>query len=532
MFDATASLANAAWFATCLPARRRLMAALDDPAPAQRTVLRRLLAANAETQFGRSHDFSRLQSPGDFQQAVPIRNYDEFAPWIERAKSGEREVLAAGPVLAFERSSGSTAAAKYIPFNAALRSEFDGAVRAWMADLFLQHPSLLGGPAYWLISPLGGPRERTAGGIPVGLDSDAEYLGPFARRLALALFAVPAALAGVDDLETSLDLTIRFLLQTPELRFISVWNASYLSLLWRRFSENAEAFLEPLASGKFGAVPAALRKSLRTMPRRSRALRERWKAHGTLTPQDVWPRLAVVSCWSDAVAATDAAEVGRTFDHCRIQPKGLLATEGVITIPWGRGPGGVPALHSHFFEFEDASGGTRLVHELEPGAEYNVLLSTGGGLWRYRLGDSVRVEGRAGATPRLRFVGRSDGVSDLRGEKLHPRFVGDALNSLGRCFSMLAPAQDGAGYILFTDREATAEKVESALRANPHYAHCRAVGQLAELRVFRIEEDAPAAFLRESYALGQRPGTVKAAALDRRRGWESRFRGRFIEEMA
>ena len=195
----------------------------------------------------------------------------------------------------------------------------------------------------------------------------------------------------------------------------------------------------------------------------------------------------------------------------------------------------MPALHSHWLEFIDGNGEAKLVHELEQNSEYQVLMTTGGGLWRYRLGDRVRVDGRAGNTPRLLFPGRCDDVCDLRGEKLSSGFVSEVLTRLGMHFHMLAPCRpaDPPHYILFSELEADATAVDAALRENPHYAYARDAGQLGMVRVFRVTDEHPAdVILRRSEELGQRAGSVKTGALHRSDGWENWFSGNFISAPA
>ena len=58
-----------------------------------------------------------------------------------------------------------------------------------------------------------------------------------------------------------------------------------------------------------------------------------------------------------------------------------------------------------------------------------VIVTTGGGLWRYRLGDLVEVDGFVAATPSLRFIGRGASVSALCGEKLNETFVTRAIEA-------------------------------------------------------------------------------------------------------
>lgn len=527
-----ATLANSLWRLACEPARRRLRTALKNPAAAQQAVLQRILRTQQDTAFARTHGLRPGMTMADFQNALPVGDYDAFSPWIERMKQGAAHELCPGLPVAFERSSGSTAAAKYLPLTEGLKAEFQEAVRAWMGDLMGRRPQVGFGPAWWLISPLRQPCEVTPGGTPVGLPGDDEYLGRWERKLASALWAVPPAIAEITDLEESLDWTLRFLLQTPGLRLISVWNPSYLELLWRRLETRADEFLQMLARGTGPATRPALTRHLRACPARAAAL-----AAGPLTPDQVWPRLAVISAWADVEAAADAARLAALFPQAALQPKGLLATEGVVTVPWlDDEAAGVPALNSHFLEFQEWPGrAVRQVAELQPGQDYAVLLTTSGGLWRYRLGDLVRMEGSADATPRLRLVGRCDDVCDLRGEKLSAAFSAKALHGLVEGFRMLAPwrgADGAAGYILFVGGAAPpAVVVEAALAENPHYAYARRAGQLQALRVFQITQPEPReAYVRRCVALGQRAGAVKPVALHRAAGWESWFQGHFLQQ--
>jgi hypothetical protein len=233
------------------------------------------------------------------------------------------------------------------------------------------------------------------------------------------------------------------------------------------------------------------------------------------------------------------SELERRFPGVSVQGKGLLATEGVVSIPIEEYRAPVAAVASHFLEFcDEHSGECRLVAELDEGREYSVVLTTGGGLWRYRLGDRVRVVGFAKRTPLLEFVGKEDCVSDLRGEKLNAVFVANTLAGFESCrvagFAMLAPSDSGPPhYTLFLEsgdcETDLAFQLDQRLQANPHYAYCRRIGQLGELRIFRIKRDARDSYVNHCAALGQRAGSIKMTALDRRFGWEHVFRGSYMQ---
>jgi hypothetical protein len=173
---------------------------------------------------------------------------------------------------------------------------------------------------------------------------------------------------------------------------------------------------------------------------------------------------------------------------------------------------------------------------------YAVILTNGGGLYRYQLHDLIEVTGYLHTCPLLRFVGKAAHVSDRRGEKLHEQHVRRALDEALVCcgmqpgFVMLAWEEQASAYTLFIEApdqsDAALRHLGSALEArlqeNYHYRYCRDLGQLAALRVFRIAGGAHAAYLAQCQAHGQRAGDIKPLVLHLREDWAQAFRGRFV----
>jgi hypothetical protein len=213
-----------------------------------------------------------------------------------------------------------------------------------------------------------------------------------------------------------------------------------------------------------------------------------------------------------------------------VQPKGLLATEAFVSLPFrGRTP---LSVRSHAFEFLDARGTARPAWELEEGTTYSVVVTTGGGLYRYRLHDLVTVTGFLDEAPCLRFVGKEDRLSDRFGEKLAEGFVASVLarvltmRGIRAPFAMLAPdgRNHAGGYALFLEADAPVperlgEELDAALCENPAYELCRRLRQLAPVGVHVVPEGAYARYAARLRELGQRLGDVKPAALDARSGW-------------
>ena len=67
-----------------------------------------LIKKAANTRFGREHGFAAMQSPKDFQQKVPVRDYEAAKEWFEAIKSGEADVSWPGKPLYLAKTSGTT----------------------------------------------------------------------------------------------------------------------------------------------------------------------------------------------------------------------------------------------------------------------------------------------------------------------------------------------------------------------------------------------------------------------------------------
>lgn len=91
----------------------------QNPVAVQNKVFQELIRQAKSTQFGQDHHFDQIQTPADFAQQVPIRDYEELKPYIGRVVKGEENVLWKGKPLYFAKTSGTTSGAKYIPLTAA-----------------------------------------------------------------------------------------------------------------------------------------------------------------------------------------------------------------------------------------------------------------------------------------------------------------------------------------------------------------------------------------------------------------------------
>ena len=451
-------------------------ALLADAVAVQAAHLAKLVELNKDTAFGRQHGFAGIHGPGCFAEQVPVRDYSSLEPWITRVAHGEAGVLTAEPVIAFEETGGSTGGSKLVPCTANGLAEFQAGLRPWLDDLLAAHPALDAGSFYWSVSPACRPPRATSGGIPIGLGGDAAYFGEALSPAILGSLAVRPEVGACSDVAEWRRQTLAQLGARGDLAMISVWSPSFLTQL-----------LEGLPDADYASR---------------------------------WPRLSVISCWDQAASAPLAQSLRQAFPDVLVQGKGLLATEGLVTVPLLSQAWPVISPASGYYEFRDDFGVVQGIEGLRVGTDYELIITNANGFYRYAIGDWVRVHGFVGQAPMLEFIGRGSASSDLCGEKLTESFVTQALMPLGLRFCALALDVATSSYLLVSDADEalpvhTAEllaRVEDGLSRNAQYAYARRQGQLNALRHQRVAQPIQR-WTQWRQAKGQRLGDIKLPVL-------------------
>jgi hypothetical protein len=563
--------ANLFWFCYSAYMSRRWKRAVRDVAGAQHSILQRIISGNRNCEFGREHHFGEITSFETYQQHVPVRAYEDFRLYIERIAEGVPGVLTAERVQQFGLTSGSTQASKLVPYTKSLVDEFQEGIDPWVYYLFRAFPRISLGKTYWSVTPVGERKSHTSGGIAIGFDDEQQYFSPLTRWVLGSIMAVPSSLAQLKDMNTFRYVTLRLLLQERSLTWVSVWNPSFLTLLLEPLAAHFTQLIDDM---RYGTLPAAseIEPPLRNVilplckanPTRAAELASLYAVwwgkpftephtSGRTLYEAIWPRMRVISCWAHGNAAHAVPALRAYFPRAVIQPKGLLATEAFVSFPFKEDLSALSLL-SHFFEFEEVDDveipPIKLAHELQVGRRYAVIVTTGGGLYRYRLNDIIEVADYYRQCPLIRFIGRQAKVVDICGEKLNEEYVRatveDALkkDQLKAAFWMMAPQwpddalpfytlfiQFDAGIVIDEGKlQGLAREMDEAMQASYHYEYARRLGQLAGCRLFVIapECDAFHTYLTVCTNLGQRLGDIKPTALHAYQGWSREFTGRLI----
>lgn len=441
----------------------RLEKALASPREAQLRTLKQIVALS-----------SRVHTPtlAAFQ-CLPMQSYEDLSALIESSVAGEQHLTHHTP-FNFEPTSGSSGARKFIPYTRPLIQSFTEMFLCWGHDLLTYGPRFEGGQVYFSVSP---QFHQSAH----GLSDDADYLSGvtawFFRRFA----AAPTALKQLSDPEQFYTALAACLLCAPQLEIISVWSPTFLLTLLEHIETHRQDILRLCEAGEL--VLGKQRYGLRPLSDDKRAALQ----EGDLSGAVLFPHLKLISTWGAQNAAPGFKDLQKRFPQTLVQEKGLLATEAPLTVPSQKYKTFLPILTEVFFEFVDAQGQVFLIDELQEGQTYEVVISQKSGLLRYRLKDRVKVIDRVAATPCFHFVGRTEDVSDLVGEKLNQDFVQGIVDAYyPDDYLCLLPDLARYTYWLLSTEPIDTAAFEAHLMSSPHYHNARQLGQLGPLKQVSI----------------------------------------------
>ncbi|MEV0319430.1 GH3 auxin-responsive promoter family protein [Streptomyces sp. NPDC050658] len=503
-------------------------------------VLRDLLDFNSRTQYGKRHGFDRVRTLDDFRKAVPIQTYADLEPWIERAAAGEEGVLTADRPAVFFTSSGSTGAHKKIPVTPRfMRTTFFPFYYAAWAPLVEHFPDVLDHPGAVLNlkhDPIAAPPTTTSGRPHVGA-SQVDFGTAFGEPLSAepgtgapwARLPVPvAADAHLEKMYLRLRLAVE-----SDVRCVIGINPAMVAALPHQLRQWWPRIVKEVRDGTLGGLPHGSPN-----PARAAELEQLAERHGVLRPAHVWPRMRALFCWTTGLASLYLPRLREEFGAgVTALPAPVAASEGPVAVALDRhGSAGSLVVTAAVHEFADADEDLRPdtatlgPEELEPGRDYHVVFSHVGGLYRYAVGDVVRVVDRQDGVPRLEYTGRGNTRSDHAGERLRDaqviRALREALDATGlelhNAACRVDTAPEGAAAYAFavapttpwSDDESTrfTARLDQALRhesAGYHAARARGRGGLAAPTVRALRPDAFLRDWQDQVASGIRPTQVK-----------------------
>jgi hypothetical protein len=398
----------------------------------QTDLLLRIISANKEAVFGREHGFPAIHSVEQFSRQVPVRSYSELTPWIDQAAGGGASVLTGQPPLLFHRTSGTTGVAKKIPVTrSGWQVRILNSPARWGA-LLKHHPEINDTTDAALSMTVNPPSaEITVGGIPWCFFSETNWsrVGftrhPGGPGMRAPWSEIPAGTSDVTYYR------LRLCLESP-LRGILSWFPASLLHLANTIRARGPEIVKSVHDG------AAIGGENRP-PNHSRAaeLEHLLSAGRAFTLHDVWPTLTVVECWKTAGSRLYVDQLRSCLGpEVDIFPAGYGSTESSIAFTLEPTIDAVLLdVTCAFFEFTpvDHPGDPPVLHyELERDRDYSVVVTTMSGLYRYALGDVVRVHDFVNGVPLIDFQHRDGVVSSLLAEKMTEPQIASAVAAVLR----------------------------------------------------------------------------------------------------
>lgn len=423
---------------------RRFVAALDAPLPAQAARLRAILTQADRTGIGRGCGFGRIHRIADdvgmiraFGEAVPIRTHAGMRADLDAVYQGDWQRLCPSRPVFFSMTAGSTGRFKYIPVTAEFRRELREAALVFNGALQACHPAVRALKTQFLVGSAEGGLSPT--GIPQGFASGFNYRSfPWLVR---RRFAVPYWVFTIEDVDERNYAAGRILVSERKLGALCAISPVNLINLRQALELQTERLIADVAAGTLDARgPSALSGTFRTRPdpALAEALRAAWRRDGALPTRLLFPSLEVLVCWQGGNMGYAMDALDSAFGIERHLEFPVSASEGVFAIPHrANRAGGALAITSHFMEFIPEAGAARSraalrADELEIGAEYRLVVTNGGGLYRYDMEDIVRVVDVAGRTPVIEFVCKAGRRTSVSNERLTELDVTQAMQATSR----------------------------------------------------------------------------------------------------
>ena len=310
-----------------------------------------LVSKAAGTQFGKDHFFKDIHSYSDFRQAVPVNDYEDLKPYVERIKSGESDILWPGKPLYFAKTSGTTSGTKYIPISKdSISNHIDSARNAILTYIEeTQKSDFLDNKLIFLS---GSPILTDTGGVLTGRLSGISnhHVPSYLRSNQLPSYETNC----IEDWETKLDKIID---ETLDQRMslisgIPPWVQMYFDRIIERTGKKIKDVFPDFSLFIYGGVNFE--------PYRAKLFES----------------------------------IGKPIDSIELYP----ASEGFLAYQDKQNEEGLLLLLDTgiFFEFIpvenyfDENPRRLSIGEVEVGRNYAVIINNNAGLWGYSLGDTVK----------------------------------------------------------------------------------------------------------------------------------------------
>lgn len=359
----------------------------NKPHKTQEKVFQNLIQKAKITAFGKDHNFDSIRCYEDFKKNVPVCDYEELKPYVERIINGESDVLWPDKPIYFAKTSGTTSGAKYIPITKDSMPTHITAARNALLFYIAETKStdFVDGKMIFL---QGSPVLQEKNGIKLGRLSGivAHYVPKYLQKNRLPSWETNC----IEDWDTKVEAIVNETINEnmTVISGIPSWVQMYFEKLEARTGKKISEIFPNFNFFIYGGVNFAPYKN------------------------------------------KFESIIGKKIDYIELYP----ASEGFIAYQDSqKEPGMLLQLNSGiFYEFIPANeffneNRTRIsLKDVELGVNYVIILNTTAGLWGYNIGDTV--EFTSLEPYRIKVTGRIKHYISAFGEHVIGKEVEKALN--------------------------------------------------------------------------------------------------------
>ena len=409
-------------------------------------LLMRLISEAKDSEYGRKYHFDQIHSADDFRRLVPISQFDDYAPYIDKmVKEDADNILTGRHCVQFALTSGSTGKPKFIPVVQDVIDLYSdmGCSRTFaLAGRYLkEHNKKF--PYYKALNLIEVTNYSSKTGKKLGAISETALakIRPFFKYVSTS----PDEIIFPKE-ETDLKyLKLLFALREDDICFISSAFTTVVADLFVYMSEHWESLVNDIRHGTISReikmsyeLRATLTAKLKPNPKRADKLRREFeKGFDTPILPRIWPHCS----WIGAIGTGSFepyTEIMRKYVGPDIAHDNLLyaASESIFAAcPEMNSTQFAMIPQSGYYEFVPAESDdlshTLTMSELEVGKDYELIVTNLSGFYRYRMYDVVKVLGFKGKSPLVRFIYRKNQVVNLVGEKTNGVALANAVEAFG-----------------------------------------------------------------------------------------------------
>ncbi len=382
--------------------------ALIDPLKSQKKVLLKIIKRNKNTEYGKKYSFSQIKSIEEYQRKVPIIKFADILEDVERLKNGEQNIFTKDKVVYFASTSGTTSKIKLVPITKQRIKNYNKEFALWAVYVLKDYVKIANGKTLYFAGPYF--EGKTKGKIPYG--SISGYLPHKSPWYVKRKISNPITVYNEMNFDKKIKKMAIYALQE---------NITQIA-----FTAPIEAilFLDYIKKNR----DKLIKTIKKTNPKRAEYL----SAIKDFKAIDIWPNIGLVSCFrsktNEMYIDTLMEKIGKKIE---IRDSGINASEGRISIGLSKdGISGVFPLNTTFFEFIDIDKEkkeTITVEKLKLNKKYKVIITTQEGLYRYDMGDVIKVTGFFKKIPEIKFYNRENYLN-IAGELAYEDEIVKAIN--------------------------------------------------------------------------------------------------------